>query len=65
MEERIIELEKKMAFQEVAIEDLNQAVIDQQKKIDSLEGALKALKNILSKEEFVRPLEEEEPPPHY
>jgi SlyX protein len=35
-EERIIELETKISHQELAIEDLQQAVYDQQKSIEAL-----------------------------
>jgi len=65
MEERIIELEKRIAFQDDCVEQLSQALIEQQKKIESLEVQLRIVQSRISDEEFVRPQEEEEPPPHY
>ncbi len=65
MEERIIELEKRVAFQENTIEELSQVLIDQQKKIEALEMELRRVQLRVSEEEIVRPQEEEEPPPHY
>ena len=50
MERRVEELEVKVAYLESTLEDLNQVVIKQQLE----QGA-----------EFVRPLSEETPPPHY
>lgn len=65
MEDRIIEIEKRIAFQEQMVEQLNQVLIEQQRKIESLEVQLKMAESRISDEEFVKPQEEEEPPPHY
>ena len=65
MEDRIIEIEKKIAFQEHTIEQLSQVLIEQQKKIENLEELLKVVQAQISDEELVKPQEEEEPPPHY
>lgn len=65
MEERIIELEKKISFQEHMIEELNGVVIDQQKKLDELERVLRQLYQQFESGELVKKQEEEEPPPHY
>lgn len=65
MEKRIVELEKKIAFQEKTIDDLNGEVIEQQKRIDALERIVKQLKQQVSSEGIVKPLADEEPPPHY
>ncbi|MCA9406450.1 MAG: SlyX family protein [Candidatus Omnitrophica bacterium] len=65
MEERIIELEKKVSFQDNTIEELNQVVIEQQKKIDQLQRELQRLKEFVTSGDLVRKLEDEEPPPHY
>ncbi len=65
MEKRIIELEKKMAFQEHALEELNEVIVDQQKKMDVLERALKGFKEQVTSGDLVRAREEEERPPHY
>ena len=37
MEHRIIELETRLAFQEIALEELNAALISQQAQLDALE----------------------------
>ncbi len=65
MEDRLIEVEKKLAFQENTIEDLNQMILDQNKRIDALKAQIKVLEYRMSTEEFVKPIEDEEPPPHY
>lgn len=65
MEDRIIEIEKKIAFQEDTIDHLNQAIIDQQKHIRELESQIKRLEDLMSAEEFIKPQDEETPPPHY
>lgn len=65
MEKRIIEVEKKSAFQEHTIEQLSEALIEQQKKIENLEAQLKILQGQVTEESLVKPQEEEDAPPHY
>lgn len=65
MDDRIIELEKKAAFQEDLIEQLNQALIDQQKRIDLLEKRLKLIYGQIQSGVVINRPEEEAPPPHY
>ena len=66
MERRVEELEVKVAYLESTLEDLNQVVIKQQDQIDLLIEEIKRLKQQLEQgAEFVRPLSEETPPPHY
>ncbi|VAX37594.1 hypothetical protein MNBD_UNCLBAC01-432 [hydrothermal vent metagenome] len=65
MENRITELEKKSAFQEHMIEELNEALIAQQKKIDTIEAQLKQFKEQITNGDFIKQIEDEEPPPHY
>ena len=64
---RIEELETKVAFQEATIEELNQALIDQQFALDKLQTQVRHLaekfKGISASN--VASLEEETPPPHY
>lgn len=64
---RIAELEMKVAFQEQTIEELNQALVDQQFALDKLQVQLRyfaekfkglATSNVASQAE-------ETPPPHY
>lgn len=63
--ERIIELEKKAAFQEDLLDQLNQALVEQQKRIDLLEKRMKALYGQIESGVFIKRPEEESPPPHY
>ncbi|MDU0353241.1 SlyX family protein [Paraglaciecola aquimarina] len=67
LEHNIEQLEMKVAFQEDTIESLNQALIDQQKQIDSLQFSFKKL---AAKVSAIEPSnlaseKEEMPPPHY
>ena len=63
-EERLMNIEMALANQERVLDDLNQVVIDQGKKIDFLVKQNQYLLNSLN-EEAVKPLSEETPPPHY
>lgn len=65
MDDRIIELEKKSAFQEDTIESLNQVVIEQQKRLEQLEKRLKFVTDQLEGSDIIKKLEDEAPPPHY
>ena len=65
MEKRVIELEKKIAFQDVEIEKLNEIVFAHQKMIDDLSRMLKQLKEQILSSGLVKDIENEEPPPHY
>lgn len=64
IEERLIEIETALSLNEKYVEDLNEVVIEQGKKIDYL---IKQNKYLLAKleEDVVKPLSEETPPPHY
>jgi SlyX protein len=62
----IEDLEIRITYQEAALEELNQVVIKQQGQIDLLIEEIKRLKQQLEQgADFVRPLSEETPPPHY
>ena len=63
--QQIVNLEKKMTFQEDLIETLNQTVIEQEKRIVELEKSFHSVKNLMESGDFVRKIEEEDPPPHY
>ena len=66
MERRVEDLEIKIVYLESTLESLNQVVIKQQNQIDLLIEEIKRLKQQLEQgAEFVRPLSEETPPPHY
>jgi uncharacterized coiled-coil protein SlyX len=46
-EDRLVEVEMKLAFQERAIEDLSAALIDKEKRISELEDSVKKLERAL------------------
>ena len=67
MNERLTELEVRVAFQEKTIQDLNEVVTRQQRQIDRLTQTLETVKSRLAAlaPSMVIPQEEEKPPPHY
>ncbi len=67
MQDRLIELETKISYQDHTIGELNNVVIRQQQQIDQLEKNLKRLQMHLKQSgnhDIARP-DEEAPPPHY
>ncbi|PCQ34692.1 SlyX protein [Proteus mirabilis] len=67
IEELLIQLESKIAFQDATIEELNQVVTQQQIEISSFKEALKIVTERLKSSQssmLARP-EDETPPPHY
>lgn len=67
LENRIAELETKVAFQEQLLEELNQALVQQQFDLDKMQLQLRY---VASKLKDIQPsniasLAEETPPPHY
>ena len=67
LEPRIAELEMKLTFQETIIEELNQALIEQQLLIDKMQVQLRYLVNKLKdvQPSNIATQAEETPPPHY
>jgi len=67
LEPRIAELEMKLTFQETIIEELNQALIEQQFLIDKMQVQLRYLVNKLKdvQPSNIASQAEETPPPHY
>ena len=65
MDERVTELEKLYAFHEQTIADLNEVIVDQQKRIETLETVLKNLQAQVTAGDLVKKQEDETPPPHY
>jgi SlyX protein len=67
MEERFIDLETRLVYQERTIEELNEVIIRQQGQIDVLEEKLAAIVNHIR--ESASPVTgdagDEPPPPHY
>ena len=67
-EERLVEIETKIAFQEQTIKDLNDVVYEQQQEIERLGSICDALvKRIKELSEFAPGIESpaNEKPPHY
>jgi len=65
LENRITELEIKLAHQEMVIEQLNQVVTEQQKEIASIKLYMEALKSKFDSIQFPEKSLPEAPPPHY
>lgn len=65
MQERIIELEKRVAFLDLQIEELTEIINSQEKALGILHKKLSALCEQLERGDLVKPLEDEVPPPHY
>ena len=67
MNERLVELEVRVAFQDQTIQELNEVVTRQQAQVDRLAKELETIKSLLTglAPALVIPAEEEKPPPHY
>ncbi|MGD8913588.1 MAG: SlyX family protein [Candidatus Thiodiazotropha sp.] len=67
MNDRIIDLESRLAFQEQAIHTLSETLIEQQRTIDSLRNTVEALRQRMQVlvPSPLQPGETEPPPPHY
>ena len=66
-EERLVDIETKLAYQEDLVASLNQIVSDQQRKLDELEAAYRKLVDrvVEQSEELAALRIEDAPPPHY
>ena len=65
MEERIIELEKRIAYLDMQVEELTEVINNQQALIADLQKQVSAISDKMDSEELVKPVEDEVPPPHY
>jgi SlyX protein len=67
MENRLVELETRLAFQDNTLQDLNTVVVRQQREIDALTREIETLKAQIRTlaPELVASRAEEVPPPHY
>lgn len=67
MKERLNYLEEKVAFQELALDELNDALTNQQIIIDRMQVQLKYLMDKIkgSQSSNLADLKDETPPPHY
>lgn len=61
---RLTAVETTLSYQQKAIEDLSDMVVEQGKKITHLEQQNEMLKGMLT-QDVVKPQSEETPPPHY
>jgi len=67
LENRIIELETRLSYQDHVIQELNEVVVRQQDQIDSLIRDGRRIRDHLKEQQssgLARP-DEEAPPPHY
>jgi SlyX protein len=62
---RMADLERRIAEQDKVIADLNEMVVAQWRKIDSLERRLGELRDEFDSAALARPDASEPPPPHY
>ncbi|SFU95701.1 SlyX family protein [Xenorhabdus koppenhoeferi] len=67
IEQRLEQLETKLAYQEATIEELNQEVRKQQIEAEQLKEQLRLMADRLKIHQvsIIAPLSEETPPPHY
>lgn len=67
MENKIIDLESKLAFQDESINELNDIITDQQQQLDQLREEIRLLSLRMTSvaESTVNSEEKEPPPPHY
>ena len=67
LEQRIIELETRLSYQDHTIEQLNEVVTAQQRQIDHLEKGMRAIRSHLGTADATdtRRPDDEAPPPHY
>jgi len=66
MEDRIVNLETKSAYQEHLIQELNEVIITQQNQIDALTKSLNQIRDYMQNNTGQQSSPEQEaPPPHY
>ncbi len=67
MEDRLIDLETRLAFQDHVVQELNDVVVRQQRELDELRRDIEMLRNQLKTlaPALVENRNDETPPPHY
>lgn len=63
--EAVLDLERRIAEQDKVIADLNEMVVAQWRKIDSLERRMSELREEFDEASGLQPGGPEKPPPHY
>ena len=64
LENRLIDIETALTQEQKMLDDLNEVIIEQGKTIDKLVKETAYLLSLI-KDDTVKPLSEETPPPHY
>ena len=64
IDERLMDIELAITEQQRMLDELNEVIIRQGRKIDALQKENMLLKNLVERE-TVKPISEETPPPHY
>ena len=65
MQQRLIELERKISYQDKLLQELNEVIFVLSKRLDQLEFRHKALNDQIASGNLVKRQEDETPPPHY
>ena len=65
MQQRLIELERKISYQDKLLQELNEVIFSLSKRLDQLESRQKAMNDLLTSGNLVKRQEDETPPPHY
>ena len=65
MQQRLIELERKISHQDKLLQELNEVIFAMSKRLDQLESRQKAMNDQLTSGNLVKRQEDETPPPHY
>jgi len=65
MQQRLIELERKISYQDKLLQELNEVIFALSKRLDQLESRQKDMNDQLASGNLVKRQEDEIPPPHY
>jgi SlyX protein len=65
MQQRLIELERKISYQDKLLHELNEVIFVLSKRLDQLESRQKTMNDQFASGNLVKRQEDEIPPPHY
>lgn len=65
MDDRMTELEKKISFQELALDELTKTNLSLERRLGQLENQLRQMVQKMMQGDYLKKLEDEVPPPHY